>query len=110
MNPKQNPFVVQHWDVFRKWNERLFMENYRAYQLGHADKDPSLTWYKGEIGFFDFYIIPLAKKLADCGSFGVSSAEFLTYAKSNRDEWMQKGESIVEIMTEKARSRNFTEQ
>jgi hypothetical protein len=28
-----------------------------------------------EIGFFDFYIIPLAKKLKDCGVFGVSSDE-----------------------------------
>lgn len=38
-------------------------------------------WYKGELGFFDNYIIPLAKKLKDCGVFGVSSDEFLNYAK-----------------------------
>jgi hypothetical protein len=30
---------------------------------------------EGEIGFFDFYIIPLAKKLKECGVFGVSSDE-----------------------------------
>jgi hypothetical protein len=31
-----------------------------------------------EIGFFDFYIIPLAKKLKECGVFGVSSDEVRT--------------------------------
>jgi hypothetical protein len=36
------------------------------------------VWYKGEIGFLDFYIIPLAKKLKDCGVFGVSSDEVRT--------------------------------
>jgi len=40
--------------------------------------------YKGEIGFFDFYIIPLAKKLKECGVFGVSSDEYLNYATKNR--------------------------
>lgn len=28
-----------------------------AYRLGRADKDPSEYWYKGEMGFFDFYIV-----------------------------------------------------
>ena len=40
--------------------------------------------------------IPLAKKLKDCGVFGVSSDEYLQYAMNNRAEWEQKGESIVE--------------
>ena len=48
---------------------------YTAYLEGRAEKDPSEFWYQGEIGFFDFYIIPLAKKLKDCGVFGVSSDE-----------------------------------
>ena len=46
--------TMQHWHVFRKWNENLFMEMYRAYKDGRADKDPSEFWYQGEIGFFDF--------------------------------------------------------
>ncbi|CAB9527019.1 Receptor-type guanylate cyclase gcy [Seminavis robusta] len=87
--------TMQHWHVFRKWNERLFREMYTAYQAGRAEKDPSEFWYKGEIGFFDFYIIPLAKKLKECGVFGVSSDEYLNYAQSNRREWEQKGEEIV---------------
>jgi hypothetical protein len=39
------------------------MECYKTYKQGHAESDPAETWYQGEIGFFDFYIISLAKKL-----------------------------------------------
>jgi len=89
--------TMQHWNVYTKWNGRLFKEMYKAYveRRGGA-KDPSLFWAKGEIGFFDFYIIPLAKKLKECGVFGVSSDEYLQYAISNRDEWKEKGEMIVQ--------------
>ena len=66
-----------------------------AFKAGRADTDPSINWYVGEIGFFDFYIIPLAKKLENCGVFGVSSLEYLNYAQSNRDEWAREGEAIV---------------
>ena len=78
--------TMQHWHVFRKWNERLFSEMYSSYKSGRSDADPATFWYKGEIGFFDFYIIPLAKKLKDCRVFGVSSDEYLNYAEQNRAE------------------------
>jgi hypothetical protein len=48
-----------------------------AYLAGRAPRDPADTWYEGEIMFFDKYIIPLAKKLDECGVFGVSSDEYL---------------------------------
>jgi len=70
-------FSVSCRSVYRKWNENLFRESYAAYIAGRAATDPSVNWYKGEIGFFDFYIIPLAKKLESCGVFGKSSDEFL---------------------------------
>jgi hypothetical protein len=89
---------MQHWHMYRKWNERLFREMYRAYEMGRLDADPSENWYKGEMGFFDFYVIPLAKKLKDCGVFGVSSDEYLSYALQNRKEWEQRGPSLVEEM------------
>ena len=73
--------TMQHWHVYRKWNGRLFAELYQAYKEGRAEKNPAEFWAKGEIGFFDFYVIPLAKKLKDCGVFGVSSAEYLGYAE-----------------------------
>jgi hypothetical protein len=88
--------TMQHWHVYQKWNARLFNEMYRAYKEGRSEKDPSEFWYKGEIGFFDFYIIPLAQKLKSCGVFGVSSDEYLTYARQNRAEWEAKGEALVE--------------
>ena len=87
--------TMQHWNVYQKWNQRFFFECYAAYKAGRAPKDPSDTWYEGEIGFFDFYIIPLAKKLKECGVFGVSSTEYLCYAQQNRQEWEARGRDIV---------------
>ncbi len=88
--------MMQHWHVYLKWNERLFRECYQGWLDGRAEKDPAEGWYAGEMGFYDFYIIPLAKKLKECGVFGVSSDEFLNYALANRKEWELKGKDIVE--------------
>jgi hypothetical protein len=93
--------TMQHWHIYRKWNERLFEEMYEAYLNGRAEKDPSEFWYKGEIGFFDFYIIPLAKKLDECGVFGASSNEYLNDAMKNRKEWVDQGEEVVAAMLDK---------
>eukprot|EP00980_Cylindrotheca_fusiformis_P014634 scaffold3974_cov140-Cylindrotheca_fusiformis.AAC.6 len=87
--------TMQHWHIYKEWNERFFMECYGAYKAGRADSDPSVSWYEGEIGFFDFYVIPLAKKLDVCGVFGVSSDEYLNYAEANRDEWVREGKALV---------------
>jgi len=87
--------TMQHWHIYRKWNERFFMECYKAYKEGRSDVDPSSNWYEGELGFFDFYIIPLAKKLKTCGVFGVSSDEYLNYAENNRKEWANKGQDVI---------------
>lgn len=95
--------TMQHWHVYLKWNERLFREMYLAFQDGRGEKDPSKFWYQGEIAFFDHYIIPLAKKLSDCGVFGVSSDEYLNYAMKNREEWERRGESVVASYVEKLR-------
>eukprot|EP00980_Cylindrotheca_fusiformis_P028843 scaffold22655_cov173-Cylindrotheca_fusiformis.AAC.2 len=88
--------TMQHWYIYQKWNERFFMECYGAYKEGRAESDPSKNWYKGEISFFDFYVIPLARKLQSCGVFGVSSHEYLNYAIANRDEWVREGEALVQ--------------
>ena len=94
--------TMQHWHIYQKWNERLFREMYLAYQAGRGgEKDPTLGWYKGELWFYDNYVIPLAKKLAECNVFGVSSSECLDYAEQNRREWEKKGEAIVEEMKKK---------
>ena len=90
--------------IYRKWNECLYQELLLAYKKGRSDVDPGENWYKGELGFFDFYIIPLAKKLKECGVFGVSCDEYLNYAKRNREHWEQKGQEIVASMIEKYRN------
>jgi hypothetical protein len=92
--------TMQHWHVFRKWNQALFEEMYEAYRTGRAATNPADFWYEGEIGFFDFYIIPLAKKLKDCGVFGVSSDEYLNYAMKNREEWEVRGHEVILEMVE----------
>lgn len=53
--------TMQHWLTYVKWNERLYKENWAAYANGRTEKDPTEGWYKGEIGFFDGYIIPLVR-------------------------------------------------
>lgn len=40
-------------------------------------------------------------KLKECGVFGVSSGEYLDYARKNRQEWETKGRDVVEAMLEK---------
>ena len=103
---------------------------YKAYREGRAGANPADSWYKGEIGFFDFYskyqlyslgskngfhlgltmnaqllhpsaVIPLSKKLRDCGVFGPTSDENLNYATNNRNMWVKEGEEITRKMLEK---------
>lgn len=101
--------TMQHWHIYRKWNERLFSEMYTAYLNGRAETNPADFWYKGELGFFDFYIIPLAQKLYECGVFGVSSDEFLNYARHNRQEWELKGHEVVAQYVETYCSHEYTD-
>lgn len=93
--------TMQHWHIYRKWNENFFFENLNAFYQGRLEKNPAEFWYKGEMGFFDFYIIPLTKKLKECGVFGVSCDEYLNYAVANRKEWESRGEDAVAEMVEK---------
>jgi hypothetical protein len=90
---------MQHWHVYQKYNKRLFEERYLAWTKGAAgEKNPAQGWYKGELWFFDNYIIPTAEKLDKCGVFGVSYHEAVNYAKGNKAEWEEKGEEIVAEM------------
>jgi 3'5'-cyclic nucleotide phosphodiesterase len=102
--------TMQHWHVYQTWNKRLFLEMTRAYRHGRMGTDPASFWYQGELGFFDNYVIPLAKKLKECGVFGVSSDEFLNYAEQNRAEWAERGQEIlaelINEVTESAEDRD----
>jgi class 3 adenylate cyclase len=87
--------TMQHWHIYQKWNRRLFNEQYTAFIEGKETENPSLSWFQGELDFFDHYVIPLAKNLEECNVFGVSCDEYLSYALENRHEWSLKGEQIV---------------
>jgi hypothetical protein len=39
--------TMQHWKIYRKWNELLFMECYRAFKEGRSDISPQENWYQG---------------------------------------------------------------
>jgi hypothetical protein len=91
--------------MLQKWNTRLFEESFRAYTEGRAETNPADSWYEGELGFFDFYILPLARKLKDCGVFGVSGDEYLVYAQQNRREWESRGRQLVEEMLEACQAK-----
>ena len=36
--------TMQHWHVYRKWNERFFMENYDAFLDGRMENDVSIPF------------------------------------------------------------------
>ena len=72
-----------------------------AYQKGRMEKNPAEFWYEGALGFFDNYIISLAKKLKDCGVSGVSSDEYLNYALENRRQLANQGEEMLRNLTGK---------
>ena len=77
--------TMQHFDTFVKWNQSLYHEILAAYnrsqdenndrnddeeQQEQQQRHPAQNWYESQIGFFDGYVIPLAKRLDACGAFG----------------------------------------
>jgi hypothetical protein len=49
--------TMQHWHVYRKWNERLFAEMTTAYKNGRMVTNPADGWYANELSFMDNYVI-----------------------------------------------------
>jgi len=95
--------TMQHWTVYRRWNERLFEEMYTAYMNGRASFDPTAIWYRSELAFLEYYVIPLAKKMDECGVFGPSGDQYMSHAVANRNEWEKTGEDILKRMIEAVR-------
>jgi len=91
--------AMQHHTVFRKWNERLFEEMQQAYKAKMSLKDPTDGAFEFEVMFFDDHILPLARKLQDCGAFGSSGHELLKYASENRALWAAQASDVVQEMT-----------
>ncbi|CAJ1931014.1 unnamed protein product [Cylindrotheca closterium] len=88
--------TMQPFHVYKKWNWKLYREMYKAFESGRAENDPTDTWYEMDIKFFDFYVIPLAKQLIQCGVMDESKVQnLLNNANENRQEWEKHGKGIV---------------
>jgi hypothetical protein len=98
---------MQHWLTYQKFNSRLFEERFAAWLKGvPGANDPSAGWCAGEVWFLENYKIPLAEKLHECGVFGVSYHESLSYAQQNLVEWQQKGHDIVRNLETRCRAKH----
>jgi class 3 adenylate cyclase len=95
-------YKCHHWQIYCKWNERLFAETYRAYRTGECEANPRTFWYQQELHGFDSVVIPLGEKLISSKMFGISVTSLIENAKKNRSEWNQRGQEIVEKMWETA--------
>ena len=94
--------AMQHWQIYCKWNERLFAQHFQAYVRGRTTQNPAEIWYQRELDSFDRVVIPLATRLSRCGVFGVSHVEYLNFAQRNRQEWETLGPGLVEGMVARA--------
>ena len=89
--------TMQSWNEYYRWSEKLFSETGAAFESGRGpQQDPASTWYEDELAFFDKHVIPLAKKLQECGVLGVAGDERLKIALENREEWEARGKEVIE--------------
>ena len=98
MNVADVAHTMQSFNIFVKWNRKLYKEFYVGHLSGRLPFDPSKNWYENQIGFFSHYIIPLAQKMAKCGVFGSAGCVFEYFAKENRKRWTEEGEEISETI------------
>jgi 3'5'-cyclic nucleotide phosphodiesterase len=92
--------TMQDWNVYRKWNQKLFEEYYVAYRAGRSEELPSMSWYENELDFFDGFVIPIAQNVKDSCAFGSHGDSFLHCALLNREKWVMEGNDIVREMFE----------
>jgi hypothetical protein len=41
--------TMQHWHVYRRWNEKFFLECMESWEEGRSKSNPADSWFKGEI-------------------------------------------------------------
>jgi len=99
--------TMQHWQIYLKFTGKLFEEMFMAWKDGRTDCNPAENWVEHELGFFDNYVIPLAKKLQGCGVFGAAGAQYLEYAIENRKELALKGKSMVKELSERCEAEHM---
>ena len=100
--------TMQHFSTFAKWNTHLYHEVLAAYNCGRTNtiatpdiRHPKENWYESQIGFFDFYVIPLAKRLDACGVFS-NEQTFAQLAARNKEQWIEMGRECASTMVMEA--------
>jgi hypothetical protein len=91
--------TMQSWDVFKKWNEKLYYELWAA-KVNRRGPDCLGQWFEGQISFFDKYIFPLAQRLKQCKVFGSLGLLFYDNACLNRERWIDEGQDLCRQMHE----------
>mmetsp|Transcript_1865 Transcript_1865/g.4226 ORF Transcript_1865/g.4226 Transcript_1865/m.4226 type:complete len:839 (-) Transcript_1865:89-2605(-) len=102
--------TMQPWIVYDKWSRRHFLEMHVAFKGGNGTADPSASWLKSEMDFFDNYAIPLAMQLKDCDAFVVNQDEFLNYVLKNRQQLSSLGEDLLKSMIEQVKKDDLEEE
>eukprot|EP00594_Rhizosolenia_setigera_P009804 CAMPEP_0178955202 /NCGR_PEP_ID=MMETSP0789-20121207/9460_1 /TAXON_ID=3005 /ORGANISM="Rhizosolenia setigera, Strain CCMP 1694" /LENGTH=682 /DNA_ID=CAMNT_0020636779 /DNA_START=46 /DNA_END=2094 /DNA_ORIENTATION=+ len=90
---------MQSWKRMQFWSSRLFFEQKAAFECDRMDAvDPAICWYGNQLTFFDSYVIPLARRLNDTGSFGNNGQQFAAFAEENRRTWVTEGKDFTDWM------------
>mmetsp|Transcript_13328 Transcript_13328/g.28181 ORF Transcript_13328/g.28181 Transcript_13328/m.28181 type:complete len:607 (+) Transcript_13328:776-2596(+) len=110
MNAADVAHTMQSFQVFVKWNRRLFKELYCAHLADRVKFDPSQNWYENQIGFFSHYILPLTQKLKQSGVFGSTGTVFEYFALENKRRWELEGEDISEVLIREVKEEIRLEQ
>jgi hypothetical protein len=100
MNIADVAHTMQRFSAFVKWNRRLYKELLYAFHHDRTTWDPTDGWYQNQINFFDFYILPLAKRMDACGVLGHKSSVFLYFAMENKRRWIDEGHQITDEMVQ----------
>jgi hypothetical protein len=91
--------TMQPFEMFIRWNYRLYKEQQALHASYLLPTNPSDNWPTSNIGFFDFYVEPLAARLCHLSSSDLDELSMLSkYTKQNRDRWSKYGEQITELM------------
>lgn len=91
--------ATSSWQLYQRWNERQFMQVYKAFKSGRLMQNPCVFWYKSELLFFDEHVVPIVRQMSECGVFEQSTADqYLGFTLSNRQQWAAKGGDHVASM------------
>ena len=72
--------------------------------IASEEDDPSKDWFGNQLGFYEIYILPLARRLRKCGAFAPDAGEaFVQNAKNICRRWEYEGAAITDRMIEEVR-------